>query len=95
MKNVQVIDGAVNTLYSIYAFTDEEFSVLFPEPGQDIEFIEDALERFGKDALGKALGPVWRRMVKKPEVNGIHGTLFYELLKKQGRNTILQKRKSR
>ena len=32
--NVQIIDGATNCTYSIYAFTDEQFALLFPEEGQ-------------------------------------------------------------
>jgi hypothetical protein len=83
MKNVQIIDGAENCTYSIYAFTDDEFSVLFPEPGQDVEFIEDAIARVGNDQLGKILRPVWTREVAKAGVAGIHGTLYYELLNKK------------
>jgi hypothetical protein len=79
MKNVQIIDGANNCTYSIYSFTDEEFSTVFPEPGQNVEFIEDAVARVGDEHLGNILAPVWKRFVKKPEVAGIHGTLFYEL----------------
>lgn len=41
MKNVQVIDGAQNCTFSIFQATDEEFSLVFPEPGQDIEYAED------------------------------------------------------
>ena len=80
MKNIQVIDGAVNCTYPIYSVTEEEFRVLFPENGQDIEFIEDAIERVGDDELGRVMANVWKRPVNKPDVVGIHGTLFYELL---------------
>lgn len=83
MKNVQVIDGAANCTYSIYAFTDEEFLAIFPAPEQGVEFIEDALERLGPEALDEALEEVWARPVRKPEVIGIHGTLFYELAQKK------------
>ena len=38
MKNIQVIDGANNCSYDIFAVTDDEFKILFPDPGQDIEF---------------------------------------------------------
>jgi len=70
MKNVQVIDGADNCTYSIYAFTD-------------VEFIEDALERLGTEALDRILDKIWARPVRKPDVVGIHGTLFYELARKK------------
>jgi hypothetical protein len=83
MKNVQIIDGADNCSYSIYSFTDDEFSSVFTEPGQDVEFIEDVIARLGDDQAGKLLRPVWDRPVRKTEVVGIHGTLFYELTHKK------------
>ena len=83
MKNVQVIDGASNCAYRIYATTDEEFRVLFPAPGQDIEFIEDVVERIGDESVGNLMRPVWSRPVNKVDVSGIHGTLFYELVQKK------------
>ena len=83
MKNVQVIDGAQNSEYAIFAMTDEEFAVVFPDPGQNVEFIEDAIERTGKEVVGRLLRNVWKHPVRKPEANGIHGTLFYELLWKK------------
>ena len=36
MKNIQIIDGADNCTFSIFQATDEEFSLIFPEPLQDI-----------------------------------------------------------
>ncbi|MGJ4941489.1 hypothetical protein ACQR1W_13025 [Bradyrhizobium sp. HKCCYLS1011] len=83
MKNIQVIDGADNCAYDVFAVTDEEFRVLFPVPGQDIEFIEDAIERVGDDQLGAMMRNVWARRLEKPHVIGIHGTVFYELLGKK------------
>jgi GGDEF domain-containing protein len=84
MKNVQVIDGAENCTYSIYRLTDDEFRVIFPEHGQDIEFIEDVVARLGDDRIKDILGPVWQRgEVDKNLVEGIHGTLFYQLLSKK------------
>ena len=83
MKNIQVIDGARNCSYDIFSVAEDEFLTLFPEAGQDIEFIEDAIERLGDEPLGLMMREVWKRPVKKPEVVGIHGTLFYELLSKK------------
>jgi hypothetical protein len=40
MKNIQVIDGAENCVYDIFAATDEEFSLIFPR-GQDVAFIDE------------------------------------------------------
>jgi hypothetical protein len=83
MKNIQVIDGANNAEYAIYAVTDDEFAVIFPGERQNVEFIEDLLERIGQTEAGRILSHVWTRRVNKPEVLGIHGTLFYELLWKK------------
>ncbi|HUI96912.1 MAG TPA: hypothetical protein VLX44_14230 [Xanthobacteraceae bacterium] len=82
MKNVQIIEGADNCTYDVFAFTDEEFSVIFPGAGQNVEFIEDAVVRIGDEELGRILRPVWKRRARKSEIVGIHGTLFYELAHK-------------
>jgi hypothetical protein len=79
MKNIQVIDGAINAAYSIFAATDKEFAAIFPGEGQDVEFIEDVIARLGDHQTGKLLAPLWERPIPKPQVAGIHGTLFYEL----------------
>lgn len=79
MKNIQVIDGAANCAYSIYQVSDEALSIIFPEEGQDVEFIDDLIDRLGEDKVGEILGPAWDRRVEKRDVQGIHGTLFYEL----------------
>jgi hypothetical protein len=83
MKNIQVIDGAQNAAYAIFSATEEEFAAIFPDPGQDIEFIEDLIGRCGDTETGKLMEPIWQRPVPKREVVGIHGTLFYELLFKK------------
>jgi len=83
MKNIQVIDGASNCTYSIYEVTEEEFDILFPSLGQDIEFVEDVVDRVGDEALGQLMNPVWKRPVNKRDTRGIHGTIFYGLLWKK------------
>lgn len=83
MKNVQVIDGASNCTYQIYAFTNSEFESFFPGSGQDIEFIDDAFDRLGEEEASSILMNVWKRPIKKPNAIGIHGTLFYGLDKKK------------
>jgi len=83
MKNIQVIDGAQNCAYSIYAASNRAFKAIFPGDGQDIEFIEDFIKRVGQKKAGKILGPIWRRRLEKQDVNGINGTLFYELKTKK------------
>lgn len=83
MRNIQVIDGANNCTYSIYSVTDEEFKFIFPEDGQDIEFIEDLVDRSGEEEIEEMLTPVWDRKLDKAMAHGIHGTLFYQLIWKK------------
>lgn len=78
MKNVQVIDGADNCTYDVFAATEKEFALLFPD-GCDIEFIEDFVDRVGEKTAGKVLKPMWNRCQDKKKICGIHGTLFYQL----------------
>jgi hypothetical protein len=79
VKNVLIIDGAENCEYAIFAMTEDEFSVVFPEGGRNVEFIEDLVDRIGDDGVAALLKPVWQRKVKKADVVGIHGTIFYQL----------------
>ncbi|WP_019881412.1 MULTISPECIES: hypothetical protein [unclassified Methylophilus] len=78
MKNIQVIDGADNCVYDIFAATDEEFWLIFP-PNQDIAFINEVMARGPVEKLDAAFSEIWKRRVRKPEAMGIHGVLFYEL----------------
>ena len=68
MKNVQIIDGAINSVFEIYGVSDPIFNKLFPN-GTDISFMEDFAEQ----------DPVWlgfyNNRVSKQSVPGIHGTL--------------------
>ncbi|MBW4049792.1 MAG: hypothetical protein HIU89_18295 [Proteobacteria bacterium] len=78
MKNIQVIDAALNCVYDIFASTDEEFALIFP-PGQDIAFIDEVLARSADAAaLDSAFTNIWHRRIPKINVSGIHGVLFYE-----------------
>ena len=52
---------------------------LFPEEGQDIEFIEDVAEHLSPEQQERAFSGAWTRPVRKPDAQGIHGTLFYQL----------------
>jgi hypothetical protein len=83
MKNIQVIENSDNSQYAIYAVTDEEFAQIFPAEGQNVEFIEDMLRTLGKSPTVELLLEVWDRRVEKPDAAGIHGTLFFGLLKKK------------
>ena len=83
MKNIQVIDGAINASYSIFAATDEEFAAIFHRKGQDIEFSEDFFRRAKAEKATAIMNRIWERRVDKKEVVGIHGTLFYGLPEKK------------
>src|SRR5688500_9817531 len=78
MKNIQVIDGADNCVYDIFAATEEEFALIFP-PGQDVAFIDEVMARGPEDALDAAFVQIWQRRLRKSEAAGIHGVLFYGL----------------
>lgn len=82
MKNIQIIDDAKNCTYSLFAATDEEFDAIF-QNGTDIEFAEDFFDRVGEDRGIAITKEIWKRPVKKPDVQGIHGTLFYQQLHKK------------
>ncbi|MDX2238482.1 MAG: hypothetical protein NW203_13045 [Hyphomonadaceae bacterium] len=77
MKNVQIIDGAVNGAFSVFQATDEEFALIFPDD-RDIELIEDLIDRLGETAASSVLTPIWDRPSLKRDAIGIHGTLFYD-----------------
>jgi len=79
MKHIQVIDSAENCSYSIYAVSDRDFAVLFPNPGQDIEFVDDLTVRLGVRAAGDLVINATSKYVDKKNVVGIHGTIFIGL----------------
>jgi hypothetical protein len=78
VKNIQVIDGAVNCVYDIFSATDEEFALIFPQ-GTDIAFIDEIYANGDHELLDSAFKDIWTRRIKKSQVLGIHGTIFYEL----------------
>lgn len=81
MKTIMIIDGAQNCAYDCFLASDELFKFLFPGNGQDIEFIEDAVLRKPPSSMDvdKEFDEMWERGVKKHNVQGIDGILFYEL----------------
>lgn len=82
MKNVQVIDGALNCVYDVFAASDDDHALLFPN-GTDIAFAEDFQSRADIDSVEAALERLWLNRVPKAQVMGIHGTLFYQLSEKR------------
>src|SRR5215469_2348879 len=79
MKNIQVIDGALNCTFSIFQATDDEFRLLLPERDQDIQYAEDLAGLSNSKSIEDALGRIWQRPIRKRDAMGIHATLFYEL----------------
>lgn len=82
-KNVQVIDGALNCTYDTFSVSNADFKLIFPSPGQDVEFSEDFFKRLGKKAAQPVWDRIWKHRVDKKTVNGIHGTLFCDLQAKK------------
>ncbi|WP_374088812.1 hypothetical protein [Methylomicrobium lacus] len=82
MKNIQVIDGADNFVYDIFAATEEEFALIFPE-GQDVAFIDEVITHGSERELDEAFTRIWKRRIPKRDAMGIHGILFYELAPKK------------
>ena len=78
MKNIQVIDGAVNCVYDVFAASDEEFALIFSK-AEDVAFIDEVYARGSRESLDRAFKAIWTRRLAKKDVQGIHGILFYEL----------------
>jgi len=78
MKNIQVIDGAINCVYDIFSATADEFDLIFPVR-HDVAFIDEVLAREDVQKVAAALENVWKRRLAKREAMGIHGILFYGL----------------
>lgn len=82
MKNIQVIDGALNCVYDVFATSNEDHALLFPN-GTDIAFAEDFASRPDIEQIQAALARLWDKRIPKAQAMGIHGTLFYQLQKKR------------
>ncbi len=82
MKNIQVIDGAVNSVFDIFSATDDEFALIFPS-GTDIAFIDEVYDRESEEKLDAAFNRIWGRRIRKCDAMGIHGVIFYELPEKK------------
>ena len=83
MKNIMVIDGAINCAYDIFGASEELFAAIFPGDGQNIEFIEDFLKRYPNGEFDQEFSEMWEKRVEKRDVLGIDGILFYELENKK------------
>lgn len=82
MKNIQVIDGALNCVYDIFQTTDDGFKLIFGEDA-DIAFGEDLNKRDDREQISAILDELWKNRVPKARAMGIHGVLFVELYHKK------------
>ncbi|GAX91936.1 hypothetical protein [Effusibacillus lacus] len=71
MKNIQVIDGAVNSTFDVYEVDDNLFDTLFPND-QDIAFLSDFPDIDNNPTFWSQL---YSNKVNKKSIVGIHGTL--------------------
>jgi len=74
MKNIQIIDGAVNSVFEVYEVSDDLFELVFPNNG-DIAFLNEVDERFEKVGGDQNWELVYKKQVDKKHILGIHGTL--------------------
>lgn len=78
MKYIQLIAGNHNATYPVCGCEDRDFFQLFPNE-QDIEFIEDFAKRVGDEKAREICEKLRKNLVEKREIEGLHGTLFFEL----------------
>lgn len=76
MKNIQVIDEAINCTYDIFSIDDEGFHQIFAGD-TDVEFEDDLFSRLGDEQARTLLNRLWKSREDKKNVTGIHGTLFF------------------
>jgi hypothetical protein len=78
MRNILVVDGALNATFSVFQATEAEFDGIFPAPGQDIAFIEEVIAALGDLATAEMMASIWERPILRRDVDGLHGLLIYE-----------------
>ncbi|WP_342655275.1 hypothetical protein [Pseudomonas sp. F3-2] len=78
MKNIQIIDGALNCVYDIFSCDEASFNTLFPA-GTDIAFSSEIWEREEDVELESIFRRLWESPVPKSQAMGIHGIIFYGL----------------
>ena len=72
MKNVEVIDGALNSRFEIYEVSDADFERLFGTDQNEI-YLDDMGEAIQNDI--DLWNRVYAREVDRTQVRGIHGIL--------------------
>jgi hypothetical protein len=72
MKNIEIVDGALNSRFEIYAVQDSIFDRLFLE-GKDEIYLEDLSQELQDDA--EFWNQVYATEIERPAVRGIHGII--------------------
>lgn len=72
MRNIEIIDGALNGRFEIYSITDQTFSKLFPL-GQGEIYLEDLSENLQEDEA--FWNRVYAQEIDRQTVQGVHGIL--------------------
>jgi hypothetical protein len=70
-KNVQIIDGAINSTFDIFEVSLNQFKVVFPD-NKDVAFLDDFPHLDNQTEFWKEF---YKSKVDKEKVRGIHGTL--------------------
>jgi len=76
MKNIQIIDDAINCTYEVFSAPDSDFELIFPNEN-DVEFEDDLIERLGEIRVREILDRLWLNRINKKNAAGIQGTLFF------------------
>lgn len=82
MKNIQIIDGAINCVYDVFQATEEDFDLIFPN-GTDIAFSDELDSREEKKEISEAIERLWKNRISKKRIEGLHGTIFFECEQKK------------
>lgn len=77
-RYIQTIDGALNATHSIWQANNADFALIFPEPGQEVQFDVDLAALPRRRDVGAAFRRLWQHPVRKRDAMGIHGTIFYD-----------------
>ena len=72
MRNIEIVDGALNSRFEIYAVDDATFEALFPN-GESETYLEDLSEDLQDDVA--FWDRVYTREIDRHQVQGIHGVL--------------------
>ena len=72
MKHIEIVDGALNSRFELYAVTEQVFDLLFPTEKDEIYF-EDLSKELQENAA--FWDQVYAQEVNRRTVQGIHGIL--------------------